>query len=748
VQQLLQSQDWRQRHAALMAVSQIGESCKKQIIAEMTGIVGLVIPFFNDAHPRVAYAALQLVGVFCDDLAPDFQSGHHATVIPAVLGGLSSPHLRIKAQAAAVLVNFCTGMEDGCLDPYLEQVLSSLVPLLQISNRAVQEDAVTALANVAEHSKSLFHKYYASFMPGLKAIIANSNTKDSRMLRGKAIECMSLIGAAVGEGGHRELFKADSAELMQLVMGALSTNMEPDDPTHEFLLMAIPRVCQALKEDFVPYLAQVVPIFLNAVKGGQATDFFNLQDADEPGEDNAPGVMSQTVGIRGVGQKRINIHVEALTDKMRAAEILSCICANLEEHFFPFVDETLQAMMPLLDFPMEEIRHSTMKILPELMRSGVQYHARQGPQQRAHFGQATLRGMLPVILSALIKEGDTENVSMLLDNFAETIQLADQGALTDREVDAIIQVLMSILKDCRERQQEMIAAASDADADDKDAEDMEEELEVEFELQSGVGECLGSVIRSGKDQAVAPFDKHFKNVLGQMLSPQSRNEDRMMALCAFIDIVEHAGTHPTVLGYAAQSVPAMAAYTQDKDADLRQAAVYGLGIVAQASPASLAPHAADTVKAITALLQHPSAQEEENRGVTDNAVGALGKVMFYCGGSVDAAAVVPGWLQQLPLTKDRVEAKNMIVLLDKMITSQFAPLFADAPAAVQKILQVLVDGTTINEEGTQWMSAVTAKQAIAQTLQHLQATVPAEMLQGACASLPAEAQQALQAATA
>ena len=35
-------------------------------------------------------------------------------------------------------------------------------------------------------------------MPCLKFIIENANAKELRLLRGKAIECASLIGVAVG----------------------------------------------------------------------------------------------------------------------------------------------------------------------------------------------------------------------------------------------------------------------------------------------------------------------------------------------------------------------------------------------------------------------------------------------------------------------------------------------------------------------------------------------------------------------
>ena len=89
----------------------------------------------------------------------------------------------------------------------------------------------------------------------------------------------------------------------------------------------------------------------------------------------------------------------------------------------------------------------------------------------------------------------------------------------------------------------------------------------------------------------------------------------------------------------------------------------------------------------------------------------------------------------------------MVMLLDKMILAQFAPLFADPAVAINQILLVLVDGASLVDEGTQWASNPSSKQAVANALSHLQAAVPANMLQGVYAGLSMEAQQALQSVT-
>ena len=58
---------------------------------------------------------------------------------------------------------------------------------------------VTTVATVADTLEEHFLQYYDRFMPLLKYLMANSVQKENRLLRGKTIECISLIGLAVGK---------------------------------------------------------------------------------------------------------------------------------------------------------------------------------------------------------------------------------------------------------------------------------------------------------------------------------------------------------------------------------------------------------------------------------------------------------------------------------------------------------------------------------------------------------------------
>ena len=70
--------------------------------------------------------------------------------------------------------------------------------LLERGTKLVLEQVVTTLASVADTAEERFIAYYDRFMPCLKYIVQNANSPELKLLRGKTIECISLIGLAVG----------------------------------------------------------------------------------------------------------------------------------------------------------------------------------------------------------------------------------------------------------------------------------------------------------------------------------------------------------------------------------------------------------------------------------------------------------------------------------------------------------------------------------------------------------------------
>lgn len=102
-------------------------------------------------------------------------------------------------------------------------------------------------------------------MPFLKNILGNANSQEYRVLKGKAMECISLIGMykvftwylhPIGVAVGKEKFYQDAKDVMELMVKAqsmfyfieyiyvLGGHLEPDDPQVSFLLQAWARICR------------------------------------------------------------------------------------------------------------------------------------------------------------------------------------------------------------------------------------------------------------------------------------------------------------------------------------------------------------------------------------------------------------------------------------------------------------------------------------------------------------------------
>lgn len=144
---------------------------------------------------------------------------------------------RVQAHAAAALINFTEDCPKSLLIPYLDSLVKHLheimvvklqevtslswsvrlptlpspsphvcvcvflgsLQLIHKGTKLVLEQVVTSIASVADTAEEKFVPYYDQFMPSLKDIVEKAVQKELRLLRGKTIECISLIGLAVGK---------------------------------------------------------------------------------------------------------------------------------------------------------------------------------------------------------------------------------------------------------------------------------------------------------------------------------------------------------------------------------------------------------------------------------------------------------------------------------------------------------------------------------------------------------------------
>lgn len=309
-----------------------------------------------------------------------------------LLGDVQNP--RVQAHAGAALVNFSEDCPKVILTKYLDDIMKKLEGILndkfkqlvqtgtklvleQVANktsymvvfkenklltssfRLFQIKIVTTIASVADTVEKDFIPYYDRFMPCLKYIIEQGTSEELRMLRGKTIECVSLIGLSVG----REVFLNDANAVMELLLKTHTEGeLADDDPQTSYLISAWARMCKILGKQFEQYLPLVMgPVMRTAALKPNVTMLDN--DEIEDIENDADWSY-----INLGEQQNFAIRTAGMDDKACACEMLVCYARELKDGFAEYAEEVVRLMVPMLKFYFHDgVRSAAAESIPYLL---------------------------------------------------------------------------------------------------------------------------------------------------------------------------------------------------------------------------------------------------------------------------------------------------------------------------------------------------------------------------------------------
>ncbi|KAL9675431.1 hypothetical protein QQ045_003633 [Rhodiola kirilowii] len=625
----LAAPEWQKRHAALIALAQIAEGCSKAMIKNLEQVVTMVLKSFLDDHPRVRWAAINAIGQLSTDLGPDLQVQFHHLVLPSLGRAMEDfQNPRVQAHAASAVLNFSENCTPDILTPYLDDIVAKLLILLQNGKQMVQEGALTALASVADSSQEHFQKYYDAVIPYLKAILVNANDKSTRMLRAKSMECISLVGMAVG----KEKFRNDAKQVMEILMSLQGSQMEADDPTTSYMLQAWARLCKCLGQDFLPYMSVVMPPLLQSA---QLKPDVTITSADSDADIDDDDDSIETITL---GDKRIGIKTSVLEEKATACNMLCCYADELKEGFFPWIDQVATTLVPLLKFYFhEEVRKAAVSAMPELLRSAkLAIEKGQSQGRNESYIKQLSDYIVPALVEALHKEPETEICANMLDALNECIQISGP-VLDENQVKSIVEEIKRVILASSTRRKEREDRAKAEDFDAEEGELLKEENEQEEELFDQVGDCLGTLIKTFKASFLPLFDE-LSTYITPMWGSDRTAEERRIAICIFDDIAEHC--RESALKYYDMYLPFLLDACTDENPDVRQAAAYGIGVCAEYGGKVFQPLVGEALSRLNVVVSHPNALHSDNIMAYDNAVSAVGKICQFHRNSINGAQVL------------------------------------------------------------------------------------------------------------
>uniref|UniRef100_A0A671P2B1 Importin-5 n=1 Tax=Sinocyclocheilus anshuiensis TaxID=1608454 RepID=A0A671P2B1_9TELE len=645
-------------------------------------------------HPRVRYAACNAIGQMATDFAPTFQKKFHDKVISALLQTMedqSNP--RVQAHAAAALINFTEDCPKTLLIPYLDSLVqhlhvimvAKLQELIQKGTKLVLEQVVTSIASVADTAEEKFVPYYDLFMPSLKHIVENAVQKELRLLRGKTIECISLIGLAVG----KEKFMPDASAVMQLLLKTQTdfNDLEDDDPQISYMISAWARMCKILGKEFQQYLPVVMGPLMKTASIKPEVALLDTQDMENMSEDD--GWEFVNLG----DQQSFGIKTAGLEEKATACQMLVCYAKELKEGFVEYTEQVVKLMVPLLKFYFhDDILHeitvsyryfaTSMPLLLECARV-------RGPEyltQMWHF-------MCDALIKSIGTEPDSDVLSEIMHSFAKCIELMGDGCLNNEHFEELGGIMKGKLEEHFKNQEVRQAKRQDEDYDEQVEETLQDEDDNDVYILTKVSDILHSIFSSYREQ-VLPWFEQLLQLIVSLICPHRPWADRQWGLCIFDDIIEHCS--PSSFKYAEYFLRPMMQALCDTSPEVRQAAAYGVGVMAQFGGESYRPAFTEAVPLLVGVIQSPDSRAKENANATENCISAVAKVMKYRPECVSVNEILPHWLSWMPLNEDKEEAVHTFNYLCDLIESNNPIVLGPDNTNLPKIFIIIADGV-VNE---------------------------------------------------
>ncbi|KAK7416969.1 importin subunit beta-3 [Neonectria punicea] len=683
---MMTSMAWRDRHAALMAISAISEGCRELMIGELSQVLDLVIPALRDPHARVRWAGCNALGQMSTDFAPKMQTDYYDRVLKAIIPVLDSPEGRVKSHAAAALVNFCEEAEKNTLEPYLDDLLSHLFQLLQNEKRYVQEQALSTIATIADAAEAAFTKYYDTLMPLLVNVLQNQSEKEYRLLRAKAMECATLIALAVG----KERLGQDAMTLVNLLANIQAGITDADDPQAQYLMHCWGRMCRVLGSDFLPFLHNVMPPLLELA---MAKADIQLLDDDDQVEQMQNEEGWELVPLKG---KMIGIRTSTMDDKHMAIELLVVYAQVLEASFAPYVAEIMEkiALPGLAFFFHDPVRYISAKLVPQLLSS---YKKAYGPQSNELAGLWT--ASVDKLLEVLTAEPAIDTLAEMYQCFYESVEVVGKACLSADHLSRFIDSVHSAIEDYKDRVAQRAEDKEGATADDveDEAEDTLIAIEDDQTLLSDMNKAFHAIFKNHGAAFLPAWERLISTYEGFLASPDPTQ--RQWGLCIMDDVLEYCGPEST--RYANYITQPLVDGCRDASPAIRQAAAYGIGVAAHRGGAPWAQFLGGSVPFLFQVTQVPDARSEDNVYATENACAAIAKTLHYNASTVaDVQNVITQWVETLPVTNDEEAAPYAYAYLAELIDQQHPVVLNQAAKVFVFIAQALeaetLQGQTAN----------------------------------------------------
>lgn len=669
----LRKEEWHYKLVAIMAISQTAEYLPEdELDNHLKEITHMLLTQLKHSHHYVRFAACQAIGQIATDHQPYFQNTYAAEVLPALIATVDDQSLKVQSHAISALINFNEEVNKSDLLPYADALMQMLFERIgPDKNLKLREQSLTCLAVVAGVLEKNFLKYYNIVMPATKEILLTATKEEEYGLRGRAVECASIIGFSVG----KEAFEMDGHDVIKCLLEMSAQGIDADEVVDEYMSDAFRRICRTMKESFVPYVQHLMPKLLKSL-------MITSNSSPELSEENEDMTLASIAKGDCSGLK-----TSAIQDMIHSLDLLFTLFEVLSVHMKDYILQVAQTLLPLLKMRLNEtVKRPLFDCIAELLKVS----------KALELDSNVLRSWVTEIAEQvfnnlrsneqnIINEANLDLLVTEASGLATCLCNAGGNVLTDNQVTLISNQTFMHMKESNQRRAQIAIQKQDPDYDEEDIIRLEEDECYEQNFRSTLLEIIAAIMKTSPQQFMqycAPLCQEF---ITTFIHQNCTKDDRALALYVCDDVLEHLKDNGAPLWpcFAERLIEMVL----DKEPGVRQAAAYGIIQAAHCTqfPVELIQRAASN---LVVVLNEPISNKGLHASSRDNVVAAIGALVLYHGINLGPKAeeYLGYWINNLPLKVDEEEGrrthKECIDLMLKGNPQVLGPNNANVPKLV------------------------------------------------------------------
>ncbi|KAI7878296.1 ARM repeat-containing protein [Lichtheimia hyalospora FSU 10163] len=657
------------RKAAMMAFAVIVEGCAEFMSTKLPELLPIVCNGLRDPEIMVRRAACMALGCLAEELQAEI-SEHHQVLLPLVFNLMNDNNPEVTKHACNALDAILEGLGNEVVQ-YLPMLMSKLLVLLDSAMQTETKATIIAAIGSAAHSASEeFNRYFDEVMPRIRALMAAKEGNDQLLLRGVACDAAGAIAEAVGA----DKFRHCTQDLMQLAIEQLHLD-SPRLRECSYAFFAI--LARVFGEEFAPYLPTIMPPILASCKAEEKDEVFqgeidltssNIESDDD---DDDFGALAFNSAVAD--------------EKEFAADALGELFENTQSHFLPYVESSIQELNQLSFHISDGVRKAVVGSLFAFVRT---FYTISNPDEwvpglpinyPVHENvQNMIDVVLPTVLAVWQDEDDRMVVVQLCQEMIQALKLMGPSIVA-KHVEDIARYLLDIFEKRSICQQEY---------DEDDYIDEDEEAESESALIGAAADLVAALCETIGEGFSSYFDV-FLPLIAKYYKKTKTPAERSMAIGCLGECIR--GVKSAVTPHTERLLQLFVKGTGDEDQTVRSNSAYALGILVTYSQINLS---SQYPTILTAL--HPLFHNQPLPNTTDNAAGAVARLMLVHPDAMPMEQVLPVLFSALPLKADYEENGPVFECLFQLFHSNNAFVLNHLSDLFKIFVHVLSDEEQLN----------------------------------------------------